>query len=408
MPGSLTAQVRGVLFLQQAITSALQNNPDIQLEKGRIDITGIGAVSEANILNPFFTFDADIAEKTYSFGLQKAFETGRLGKIRKKIQDKRRELQDAILNKRAIDLEEKVIDAFTRVYINQEKRKLLDETFEFINNSKENAENLSEVDSLIIEEELLDIIQQLEDTKIEIEKARLLLEELVGEELERGSTFGDPRKLKIKGDLTEKDLLNKALKEKPEIIENDRQIELAKLLENLAKANYWPLIIADSGAKVDFDEERAGIFVGLDIELPVLGIEKRQIEAAQKRLDQIMENRKIIEKDIKLEVGEYYKLYEFTKKRLEDYDKKHIPKVESLINTIRKKYKENIITFRELLKAEKSRLKIQNNYFDALMDYENAFSDLEKAVGVSLVNGSSSHYNNGSIFNPDISPLQKK
>lgn len=376
--------------MQQAITSALQNNPDIQLERGRVDITGIGAVSEANILNPFFLFNADTADNTYNFGLQKAFETGGLGKIRKKIQEKRRELQKAQLNERMIEVEERVIKAFTDVYINQERIKLLEKTFDFIKAGRKKAEDLSEVDELLVEEELLDIIQSLEDSRIEVEKAKLVLEELLGEKVEKGRRVGDPRDLKLKEGLTtEEELLKKALEEKPEIIENKRQLELAQLLKDLAKADYWPLIIADAGAEVDFNERTAGVFVGLDIELPVLGLEKRQVEAAEKRIEQIKKNRETLEKDIRLEVSETYKLYEFTKERLRDYDRKYLPKIEKLIETIRKKYKKREISFIDLLKAEKSRIKIQNNYFDALFDFENAFSNLERAVGASLAEGMS-------------------
>ncbi len=387
MPGAIYPQTTGVLFLNQAITSALRNNPDIQQERGRLQRTNLEIFADVNVLNPFFLFDADLAQRTYSFGLQKAFETGGLGKIRRKIREKRVELQRAELNERIIELEDQVIDTFTQVYINQERIKLLEETFSFIKAKQQEAQNLSEIEELLAEEEIIDIIQRLEDSKIEVDKARLLLEELLGRKVTGETPLESPKELKIKGDMTEEELIEMALKEKPEIIENNKELELAELLKKLARANYWPLVIADGGVRINFQESQAGIFIGLDIELPVLGIERKQIEAAEQRIELIKENRKILEKKIKLEVSETYKLYEFTKKRLEDYDREYLPRTKQLISSIREKYENNEISFSDLLKAEKSKIKIQNNYFDALFDFENAFSDLERAVGITLAEG---------------------
>ncbi len=380
----LNAQVTGVLFLQQAISSALQNNPELQLARGNLEAADLEIIAEANLLNPFFIFDADTGDKIYRFGLQKAFETGRPGRIRRKIGQKQKALRRAQLEVRIIEVEERVIDAFTDVFINQERIKLLEDTFSFIKTEQEEAEDLSEVNQLLVEEELLDILQGLEDAKIEVEKAKLVLAGLLGKEVSEETDLGNPRELKVKDGLTKEKLIEIALKKKPEIIENDMELELAQTLRELAKANYWPLIIADAGAEVDFEEENAGFFIGVDIELPVLGIEKRQIMATDRRIEQIKKGRKILEKNLKLEISEAYELYEFTRKRLEDYEDSYLPKKDELISIIRQKYEDSEISFMDLLKAEKSKLRIQNNYFDALFDFEDAFSNLEKAVGISL------------------------
>lgn len=373
-----------MLFLQQAITSALQNNPELQLARGRLDAVDIESLAEANLLNPFFIFDADTADKIYRFGLQKAFETGGLGRIRRKIGEKQRALVRAELERRKIEIEEKVIDAFTDVFINQERIKLLQDTLSFIETEQERAQGLSDIDRLLIEEEMLDILQGLEDAKIEVEKAKLVLASLLGKEVSEETDLGNPRELEIREGLTGQRLIEIALEKKPAIIVNDRELELAQALRELAKANYWPLIIADAGGEIDFEREHAGFFIGLDIELPVLGIEKRQVMAADKRIEQLKEGREILERDIKLEVSEAYELYEFTRERLVDYEEKYLPRKDELISAIRESYKKGKIKFIELLRAERAKLRIQNNYFDALFDFENAFSDLERAVGISL------------------------
>ena len=310
-----------------------------------------------------------------------------MGKIRREIRNKRAEIQEAELNKRAIELESRVIDAFTIVYINREKIKLLEEIYNFIKSKHEESEKLSEVEKLLTAEDLLKILQDLEDARIEGEKAELILKKLLGREVPAETEFQCPKELKINDDMTEDKLIQISLKKKAEIIENDKELEFALLLKDLAKADWWPLIIADAGVKVDFEENQANVFAGLDIELPVLGMEKKQIEAAEKKIARIRENREILEKNTKLEVIETYKLYKFTKKRIEDYEQKHLPRIEKLISTIREKYEKNEISFMDFLKAEKSRIEIQNNYFDALFDFECAFSNLEKAVGISLAKG---------------------
>lgn len=386
-PACIYAQTQGtgLLFLNQAISSAIRSNPDIQVQRGKISVMGQEVLSSAIELNPFFLFDTQPSEDVYEFGLQKPFETGRPGKIRKKIRDMRVELEKAELSAQVINLEDRVIDAYTQVFINQERIKVLKDSLDFILHSNEYTESLSEVEQLLAEGEIINITQNLEDSKIEVEKARLVLEELVGEEIRSQTNLGNPRELKIKEGLNEEKLIQIALRKKPEIIENEKELELEKLLKALAKSNLWPLIIAAAGTRLDFKNERYGVFISLDIELPILGLEKRQINAAELRIEQVMKARKTIIKNTKLEVSENYKLYEFTKQRLLDYEEKYLPKMQNLIDTVREKYLQEEVHFIDLLKAEKARILIMGNYFDALIDYENAFSDLERSVGVSLV-----------------------
>lgn len=111
---------------------------------------------------------------------------------------------------------------------------------------------------------------------------------------------------------------------------------------------------------------------------------KKEIEVSDARIKQVEDIRKIIEK-IKLEVEDSFKVYEFTKKRLIDYEEKHLPRIDELISIIYEKYQKEELSGRELLRAEQSRIAIHENYFIALYDFEDAFSDLERAVGIALV-----------------------
>ena len=326
-------------------------------------------------------------------GFQKTFETGGIGKIRKIVAEKRLDLQEAQLSMQEIELKNKVTDAFAALYINREKIKILEEAYKFLSENFEEKENISEVDQLIFEEELLNIMQAQEDAKIALEKAVLLLENLIGEDIEEEKELEIFAEDELEKKFKLEELTQTALKKRPAIIENDKELSLAESLKDLAKADRWPLLIADSGSRFFRKRNKYSAFFGIDIELPVLGVEKKEIEVSEARIEQIKETREIIEKDIEIEVEDNLKVYEFARKRLIDYEEKHLPRIEELITIIREKYEKDEVSCRDLLKAEKARLAFLANYFKALFDYKNAFSDLERAVGITLAEDTSGQAN---------------
>jgi outer membrane protein TolC len=113
--------IPAVLFLTQAITSAIAHNPELQRLRSQAEITQAEARSSSTVQNPYFTFDADPLENDYRFGLQKAFETGGSPKWAGRASLKRAEIERARLETATVDLKRRVTSAYTNVYINQEK-----------------------------------------------------------------------------------------------------------------------------------------------------------------------------------------------------------------------------------------------------------------------------------------------
>src|SRR5690606_6948215 len=112
----------------------------------------------------------------------------------------------------------------------------------------------------------------------------------------------NPRVTRIKENLTLEMLVLTALIKRPEVLTIQKELELAEILRRLAIANFYPLIIVEVGGgfNVDAVEERPGsVFASVDIELPILGIEKRQLKAATIRVQQVLKQKKTIEENIK-------------------------------------------------------------------------------------------------------------
>lgn len=373
--------------MTQVISSALMHNPELQRRRAKAEITQAEARAFSAVQNPFLTTEFDPMEKVYRFGIQKALETGGAPKWAEMASRKRAEIEQAELERDILDLKSNITRAYTEAYINQERIELYKEIYDFIKSKYKEYDNISVVDKLLIEEELINLEQQSEDARQEIEKAHLVMERLTGRNVIEGRKLQNPRVTRIKENLTLEMLVLTALIKRPEVLTIQKELELAEILRRLAIANFYPLIIVEVGGgfNVDAVEERPGsVFASVDIELPILGIEKRQLKAATIRVQQVLKQKKTIEENIKHDVTHTFSLYKYSKERIEKYEKVHLPRLIELMEEVRERYENGEIPIRELLTAEKSRLAIRNDYFDALSDYEYAVSELERAVGTSL------------------------
>ncbi len=373
------------MSLQQAISAAVLASPELEKERIKMGITRAESIADTGVLNPFFIFDADPREREYEFGLQKAFETGRQGRHRKRIDQKREEMEETLINARIMDLKAKVINAYTAVYINQEKIKILEDSYNFIISEINQNDKLSALNELLVRGELTDIYQQKEDARIAIKQAISILTMLTGHRITEDVTLVDPTKLAAEPDLSTSQLVEIALKERHESILNKQDIELAKIAKDLAVSNLFPLVIVDAGAEVKLEENTGQFFIGVDVELPVLGAEIRAIERTEERIEQVKKRQKIVEENIMVEVVDSYDVYKTAKERFQEYEQMHIPGINTLLSEIRMKYKNNEISFKDLLEAEKANISIVNNYLTSMLAYKNAITVLENAVGKSII-----------------------
>ncbi len=398
------AQISQLLFLHEVVRSAIDNNPEIQSARSRLNVTRAEILSASVLQNPFFTFDSNLVENSYDFGLQRIFELGGLKDKRKNIATIRHELEGISVRIREFELKNKVRAAYTKHYVNQEKYKAFCKLYEKVENLLENRHDhkYKEIDKYKEEAilfqgkvTLLDIDNNIEKSLLAINQSDMLLEKLIGKSIiEQSRSLVRPEIIPAAlkpfanngfiniDSISVEQLANSAFKNRGEFDEIDKFMELAESQRIFAMAKRWPLVILEAGATVNFNQNKTRPFVSANIELPFLDKEKDEIDIADEKIKHNKERLNILKRKIQIEVKDAYQTFKHSKIRFDKLDKYILPKAKKHLDELREHYENGKITLKDMIDTEKAVIDIINTYFDSLMDYENAIIELDKAVGV--------------------------
>lgn len=165
---------------------------------------------------------------------------------------------------------------------------------------------------------------------------------------------------------------------------------LNELNVELNKASYLPSL----GAFASYQQSAQGdnLFknpfwiptgvVGLSLNVPIFdGFEKKaKVNRAKLDLEIVDNQRKDLERAIKLEVANARVSYSAAQSRLDD-QRKNLNLAEKIFSTTQIKYKEGVGSSLELVQAEQSLFQTQQNYIQSIYDLLLAKTNLNKALG---------------------------
>ena len=179
-------------------------------------------------------------------------------------------------------------------------------------------------------------------------------------------------------------LIKIALKQRPElIINNDKQINSITELE-LAKANRIPNLSVTLGPDLVINNsanDSIGLFVIGNVSLPVLYQGAGEIQAAKARHNQLMREKEDLNNQINLEVSNAYYTLNSSNARLKRFENELNPKNEIINQKSLRCFEEGKCSIFIPVSAKQSLIETRVNYLNALADYQNSISDLEKAIG---------------------------
>lgn len=401
------AQISKLLFLHQVIRSGLENNSELQATRSRLNITKAEILSASVLENPFFTFDSNLVEKSYEFGLQRIFTLGRLEQKRKNIASQRHEIEGKILEIKEFELKNKLRAAYIRHYVNKKKLKAFGKLYNQVetildrdkhkNRDKYKEKNNCKEKAVRFQGEivLLEIEHILDKTKLAIKKSDMILEKLIGKSIIEDDLILHPPD-RIPASL--KPFINKnssnimcipdkyikdyALKERYELKEIQESIKLAERQKELVLAERWPLLLLEAGATINFDYNKSRPFFSANIEIPVLDRESEDITVADEREKHHKKRLEILKKRIEIEVKDAYQTFKHSKERFDNYDSYIMPETEKHAENLTESYYNKHISLKDIIDVKKSVLEIKNTYFEALIDYQKSIIELDKAVGV--------------------------
>jgi outer membrane protein TolC len=398
--------VQTLFLLNQAINIAVERNPVLQAELSRTGISKAEITGLKTVANPYFTFNSSIPEGIYSFGLQKIIQLGNTGKYRKNIASIRREIDLLEVQRKILDVRQETRDAYIQYFASRKKLSVYSEIYDklknYVEHTRKNPPKNKFLDLLMAENELISLANNIEVTKYEIIKAQNHLEEIVGVDFDKEPALQEPTELPdLLKNLTGENLsecskqkiaklTQIALNCRPAAIEANKNIELSRNQYKLAQLGRIPLVILEAGAEIDNNndepeqENEVNAFINGNIELPIFDRHQGPVDQALAETEFNIEQKKSIDDNIAHEVKNAYTALAANKERILRYQNSLLPKAEELNKEAIKNYKNANLTASEFLRAERVYIDTQLAYLDALVDFQTAISELERAIGVQL------------------------
>ena len=240
-------------------------------------------------------------------------------------------------------------------------------------------------DLLKSEVELANAVQDLTRASNNVEVAESTLNTILRQPLNTPLNLKDKLEYKpVPYDLDEASSIG--LKERPEIQNADISISISNKGVQVAKSGYFPKVSITYnynkiGEKLAADDDESwSIIASAKWSFFEWGKVWKQVDEAERVVNQAQNNKEQVIDNIKLEVKEaFLKLKEAEKNIV--VAQKSIEQAEEGFRISQERYKEQVATSIEVLDAQTLLTQARTNYFNALSDYNLAKARLERAMG---------------------------
>lgn len=400
------------LTLDQAMEMAIRNNPQLSATQARLQVSEAEILTAGTRLNPSLVSDNGIAEKTYREGIEQTFELG--GKRRRRIAVARaqRDVVRSEINTALLDLRTDVRRAYTQLYNTQERRLAFENILQVaqelvvIAQKRERAGDIAALDVLQTDIVRVNAQNDLQSVNAELLNARTRLNALLFQPLASTITLAPPNitpqltvpstPIKplppgtLQGEVTESNfdldsLIAQALINRPEIIQNQRNIDVTRLQTALARANRIPNFTLAGGVDiVTGDEGETSAFIIGNLEIPLFNRQQGPMAEALARRTQFEREQAALRNRVTAEVTTAYNAFQAHQDRIKRYETVILPMSVAIVDKSRRAFQEGKTAILTPIQAQQAYINTRLGYLQALQDYQNSISDLERAVGVGL------------------------
>ena len=387
------------ITLDEAITSSIANNPQIQSERAKVGISDAQIKTVGLWTNPSMVLDASIADKSYKGGIEQTIQLG--GKIKKKVniakQQKEVTLQE--IATAIIDLRANVRTAYIQLYSAQERLNTeyeilkISKSMSDIARKKEIAGDIAKLD--VLQTEILEVntLSDIEALKLEKSKAinnlNFYLGEILPEDIElvKPEINSDYGKSEIDDKNVQEILIKEAKENRPELKRIMKLLEQNEQIQKLARATAVPDLTLAVGPNIMIenvdsgDVTHASVYSTLSMDLPIFNHGQTVLKEAKAERVKLEKDLKAEENRVELEVKNAYSSVVRTSAMLKIYENQLLPKTKDVFQKSEMSFKEGKSDILMLLTSQNSYEKVRNGYIDAITNYQTSLSDLERALG---------------------------
>lgn len=400
------------LTVDQAIETAIRNNPQLQATQARLGVSEAEIVTAGARLNPTALSDNGVAEKTYRLGLEQTIELGRKRQHRVAVAQAQRDAVKAEVNTALLDLRSDVRRSYTNVFTLQERQLTLENILEVaqelvtIAQKRERAGDISTLD--VLQTDILRVNAQndLQSMGVELVNAKNRLNTLLNQPLASTVTLAPPNtvpQISASGEATPAtqgtlhgrvsetdmnldDLIAQALSRRPEIHQALQNMEVSKRQASLAKANRIPNLSLTAGPDyvAEPSQRKVNVFIIGTLEIPLFNRQQGPIQEAFARQTQFQKEQNALKNRVIMEVTNAYNAFEANQARIKRYETELLPMSVEVTDKSRRAFQEGKTSILTPIQAQQAYMNARLGYLQALSDFQNAISDLERAVGTGL------------------------
>ena len=378
------------LSLEAALQTALHQNPQIKAAQARLGISDAEIVTAGTRLNPNIVSDNGIAEKTYRLGIEQTIELGGKRKRRVELSEANRQVVLAEINIIVLDVRGNVRRAYTRLYTAQQRLDILKDILATTNKLlkvaevREKAGDIARLDVLQSEIATINASNDLQSAEYDVAQARNSLNALLNKPLDNIAILETPP-IVPSIYLSRPLLIQAALHQRPEIVQNEQGLEVTRRLEALSKANRIPNLSLTAGPDVVIGSEKAvNAFIVGNLQVPVFNRQQGQLQEARARQTQLRLEQEALKNRIATEVSNADLQYTGSRERISRYEKELLPRAKFVLDKSRRSFQEGKTSILIPITAQQAFINTRLGYLQALQDLQNAIGDLERAVGAGL------------------------
>lgn len=398
--GKLYAQEQETLRLTALIDKALKQNPQIEVLKQKYEATKARIPQARTLENPSFEYKYDkmtasmdaVMEgktapmRTFALSQEIPFPTKLLLKSQIAAKEAQMAYQDYKEKEREIIAQVKTLYAqLAFIYKSQEitlENKTLLEQLAKTASTRYSLGKANQQDALKAQLEIAKMDNELImlDQKRQVVQAKInvLLSQDAGTEL----GWADIKEVKS-ADYNLKDLNQMAKNNRPELKAARLALERARKTYSLAKQEYLPDFMVKY-EQMERDNRLTDWAGMVGVTLPLWFWQKENFNVRQMKSELKMVEAEYKEKEnmVFLEVKEAFVMQEAAKKLALLYRTAYLPQAEQTVKTALNGYESGQIDFLNLLDTQRMLLEFKLEYYKALIDYEVALAELNKAVGI--------------------------
>jgi len=395
----------GAYTLNQAVRTAIVRNPYLHARETKTGISAASISAAKAITNPFFTFEANLATNTYAYGLTRTFIPPGIHKYQTRIAEINYDIDLLEAETERMELIKKVREAYVLHYNSLQILAIYQEVYNIESalleklktNPKKETKGKEHLELIQAEDSLLDLNDKIQYYKYHVITTRNELEKLLGEDLPKEIKFEPSDEIppalikEIGGAIgADKDaqigrLTQIALKTRPVMLAANKYIQKADYQKDIASLSRVPILILLAAAYLDYDGNEFGATINGQLELPVFNSHKETVKEAESNIKYFQEQKESLNDQIYHEVKTGYNATLAAKETLDRYKSSLLAKNQELRDEAISCFNQGNCTINEVIGINKSYVHTKIAYFDMVLEYENALSDLEKYVGKSFV-----------------------